>query len=531
MPPCQYFECLVHFELLGRVNSMSFSDTSLQLEATDRMLATASELASQGRFAEAEELYHASLKNVVNLYGARSLKACSCLLELADLYYHNERYAEVITHLEQVLVTSQSEEIFSDEKLLAVKFKLGKALEKSGNLRQSGQCYAEVLAGANIVCGAASPFTKTVSECLRSLSKRIGVSIPVEGLDNRSAQSQTGQLASQQGSPRTQYDTSQLERLRQSTGMNLPEASNVKEEHQEHRPDSPKHKFAGGAVKSRSYEQELAPAAKFSRSHLRALITIPAACLLIMWLFFSGVLEDKSALRAGHVKETASSATAALNPTSLAEYAGRYSSTDGVKQFEVQDGGKGLLILGADSEEVKVSKLAGELYAESQDMRLIFRVNSNSLVDEAGTKLFKNGAPELRVVAAARRLGDEFNRYYARYGKYPHSQMSLQSAGISYSNALTLRPTQPKLMSVSSEQASSSMTLSDYQNANWMAANLMAMNGAMGEPGGIEVHVFPVSSAGETVFIRGFDRDGQLLPSSTAGKCFSVVLVAGTVSR
>ncbi|HNB21013.1 MAG TPA: hypothetical protein PKZ32_01260, partial [Candidatus Melainabacteria bacterium] len=293
----------------------------------------------------------------------------------------------------------------------------------------------------------------------------------------------------------------------------------------------PKHKFAGGAVKSRSYEQELAPAAKFSRSHLRALITIPAACLLIMWLFFSGVLEDKSALRAGHVKETASSATAALNPTSLAEYAGRYSSTDGVKQFEVQDGGKGLLILGADSEEVKVSKLAGELYAESQDMRLIFRVNTNSLVDEAGTKLFKNGAPELRVVAAARRLGDEFNRYYARYGKYPRSQMSLQSAGISYSNALTLRPTQPKLMSVSSEQASSSMTLSDYQNANWMAANLMAMNGAMGEPGGIEVHVFPVSSAGETVFIRGFDRDGQLLPSSTAGKCFSVVLVAGTVSR
>ena len=58
------------------------------------------------------------------------------------------------------------------------------------------------------------------------------------------------------------------------------------------------------------------------------------------------------------------------------------------------------------------------------------------------------------------------------------------------------------------------MKLSDYQNANWIAANLMAMNGAVGETRRIEVYVFPVSSVVETAFIRGFDRDGQLLPNS-----------------
>lgn len=445
------------------------------------MLAHAAELASQGRLAEAEMLYQESLKNIVGLYGARSLKACSCLLELSDVYYHNEQYAEVITLLEQVLVTSQSEEIFTDEKLLSIKFKLGRALEKSGNLRQAGECYSEVLNKAKVVCGPESAFTKTVAECVRSLAKRF-------------AQTSSGESTA---------------------------------EHQ----DSSIHRFLREVPRNRAYNSEIDSHPQLFRRNLRAIITIPTACILVVWLFFSGVFEDKTSSHIEKAKESGASATAALNPTDLAEFAGHYSSTDGIKQFDVQDGGKGVLVFGPDAEEVKVSKLSGELYAESEGLRVVFRPTGNSLVDEKGVKLFKRGTPELGVIAAARKLASDLNRYYARYGKYPRSQMSLQSAGISYSNALTLRPTQPKLMAVSSDNASSSMTLSDYQNANWMATNLLAMNGAMGEPGGIEVHVFPISSLGETVFIRGFDRDGHLLPSSSAGKCFTIVLVAGNVSK
>jgi hypothetical protein len=85
---------------------------------------------------------------------------------------------------------------------------------------------------------------------------------------------------------------------------------------------------------------------------------------------------------------------------------------------------------------------------------------------------------------------------------YPNQSMAWQK-----------RPTQPKLKAVRADSADSSMKLSDDQNANWIAAHLMAMNGAMGEARRIEVHVFPVSGVVETVFIRGFDRDGQLLPN------------------
>ncbi len=510
---------------------MSFYDTSQQLEATDRLLARAGELTAQGRLAEAEGLYHESLKHIVNLYGARSLKACSCLLELAEIYYCKDQYAEVITLLEQVLVTNQSERIFADDKLLAIKFKLGRALEKSGNIKQAGQCYAEVLTDAKIVCGPTSPFTKTVAECARALAKRTGCVPHVEGVESRQSQSQTAPLICTQLSARSQYDTSQLERLAQSTSMNMAEIARQKTASPENHPETGITPLTRPVPKTRAYVSCAASAPKSLRRHARSIITIPAACVLVVWLFISGVLDDKKTTGANKAEVSPASATAALNPSSLAEYAGHYSSTDGVKRFEVQDGGKGVLSLGQDCEEVKVSKLAAELYAESEGTRVSFRSTGNCLVDGQGVKLYKRGTPELGVVAAAHKLADDFNHYYARYGKYPRSQMSLQTAGVSYNNALTLRPTQPKLMAVSSDSAGSSMTLSDYQNANWMAANLMAMNGAMGEPGGIEVHVFPVSSVGETVFIRGFDRDGQLLPSSTAGRCFTVVLVAGKVGR
>ena len=526
---------------------MSFYNTSQDLEATDRMLADAAEKAAQGRMAEAEKLYYKALGNIVNLYGASSLKACDCLLELADIYYHTEQYAEVITLLEQVLVTNQSEQMFADDRLLAIKFKLGRSLEKSGNLRQAAQCYGEVLSGANVACGPNSPFTKTVAECARSLAKRTGGLVQAEGIDNRSAQSQTGNLGHPPSSPRTQYDTSQLERLKQSESMNMAEiaakSDAASETHQDTSVSSGAsivsinrnhHHNLQKISKTRAYDCGIPTASKAKRRPLGALITIPAACVLVLWLWISGVLDDKTNrkdLLAGKSKDSGASATAALNPNSLAEYAGFYSSADGAKQFQVEDGGKGMLVFGQDSEPVKVSKMASELYAETEDMRVVFRPTGNCLIDEKGVKLFKRGSPELGAVAAARKMADDLNRYYAHYGKYPRSQMALQAAGVSYNNALTLRPTQPKLMCVSSETASSSMTLSDYQNANWMAANLMAMNGAMGEPGGIEVHVFPVSSVGETVFIRGFDRDGQLLPSSTAGKCFTLVLVAGALTK
>jgi hypothetical protein len=501
---------------------VSFNDTARQLEATDQLLNQAGQLAARGKYPEAEKLYQESLKNIVDLYGANSLKTCSCLLDLADLYYTQEKFPEVITLLEQVLVTDHSERIFPDEKILAIKFKFGKALEKNGSIKQASEVYSEVLSVANIVLGPNAPFSKTISESLRSLAKR-------NSSVAHAQQSQTGQTAPVQ--PVDQFDTFKQQRIeRQSTSQKL--IPNQSTSAKMSRLDVAINQASVPTVKMRGYDAEMPSAPNFFRQHAGSSITLLAvACLLSVGLFLSGVLEDKRNLPAVADKNPGASVHATPAPGVLASYTGVYSSTDGIKQFDVQDSGTGILRLAGGQREVKVSNVGSELYAESEGKRLIFRTSGQGLVDERGVKLFKNGSPEMNTVEGAQKLAMDLNRYYSQFGQYPHTQMELQQTNICYNNAISNRATSPRLMAVSGEEASSSMTLSDYQNANWMAANLLAQNGTMGEPGGLELHVFPVSSSGETIIIRGFDRDGHLLPSSQPGRCFATILVSGTIRR
>lgn len=503
---------------------MSFNDTARQLEATDRLLSEAAQLVARGNFKEAEKRYQESLKYIVDLYGPNSLKTCDCLLDLADLYYSQEKFPEVITLLEQVLVTDHTERIFPDEKVLAIKFKVGKALEKNGSIKQASEVYSEVLSVANIVCGSNAPFTKTISESLRSLAKRNS-----SVAQAHTAQSQTGQTAPIQ--PVDQFDTFKQKRIaQQSTSQKL--IPNQASSGKLSRLDVAINQPTMPAVRMRDYDTGMPSSPNFFRRHAGSSITLLAvACLLCVGLFLSGVLEDKRNAVANQDKNPGASVHATPAPGVLASYTGLYSSADGVKQFEVQDSGAGFLRLGGGQKEVKVSNVGSELYAESDGKRLIFRTSGQGLVDERGIKLFKMGSPEISTVESAQRLAMDLNRYYSQFGQYPKTQMDLQQTNISYTNAISSRATSPRVMAVSTDQNSSSMTLSDYQNANWMAANLLAMNGTMGEPGGIEMHVFPASSSGETVIIRGFDRDGHLLPSSQPGRCFATIVVSGTIRR
>lgn len=508
---------------------MSFNDTARQLEATDQLLNRAGQHAATGNYREAEKLYNESLKNIVDLYGANSLKTCSCLIDLAEVYYSQEKFPEVITLLEQVLVTDSSERIFPDEKVLAIKFKIGKALEKNGSIKQASEVYSEVLSVANIVLGATAPFSKTVAESLRSLAKRHSSVPGVAQAAQQAAQSQTGQTAPVQ--PVDQFDTFKQRRLtQQSTSQKL--IPNQANSGKMSRLDVAINQPTMPSVKMRDYDTGMPSSPNFFRRHAGSSITLLAvACLLCVGLFLSGVLEDKRNLVAVEDKNPGASVHATPAPGVLASYTGLYSSTDGIKQFDVQDSGTGVLRLGQGQKEVKVANVGSELYAESDGKRLVFRTSGQGLVDERGVKMFKSGSPEMSTVEAAQKLAMDLNRYYLQYGQYPHSQMELQQTNIGYTNAISSRATSPRLMAVSGETTSSSMTLSDFQNANWIAANLLAMNGTMGEPGGLEIHVFPVSSSGETIIIRGFDRDGHLLPSSQPGRCFATTLVSGTIRR
>ncbi|MBZ0184844.1 MAG: hypothetical protein K8F91_01240, partial [Candidatus Obscuribacterales bacterium] len=210
---------------------------------------------------------------------------------------------------------------------------------------------------------------------------------------------------------------------------------------------------------------------------------------------------------------------------------GFYAATDGITTLNVAENGEAVLVTGGASKVVSVNKIGAEVYATDKTSKAVFRYSDHALIDEQGTKLFKAGAPELSTVQVIKNVAVTLNRYYQAYGHYPQTQTELQSLEqhIAYMNPLNDRPAFPRLMTVIERRGSSSMTLDEYSNANLITSKLMNLNGSMGEPCGVELYVTPYSSTGETVVIRGYDRSGSLLPCSLAGRCYNLVLVAGSV--
>ncbi|MBZ0187420.1 MAG: tetratricopeptide repeat protein, partial [Candidatus Obscuribacterales bacterium] len=136
---------------------MSFEDITRQLEATDRMLCRAKELFEAGQLGKAERAYKKILNDVVELYGPESLKTCTCLSELAEIAYAQESYAEVITLLEQVIITNCRTSILTNEQMLSIHFKLAKAFEKSNNIHEAYGVYSDLLKKSQQVLGPNAP--------------------------------------------------------------------------------------------------------------------------------------------------------------------------------------------------------------------------------------------------------------------------------------------------------------------------------------------------------------------------------------
>jgi len=474
---------------------MSFEDITRQLEATDRSIDRARDLVQSGQLNRAQKLYRSILNDVVELYGADSLKTCNCLIDLADIAYAQERYAEVIMLIEQVIVTDNRASIFTAEQLLSVHFKLARAFEKSNNINEAYGTLRDLLEQSEKVLGPSNPFTARVKESLVSLCKR----------NSRKLRSAEKVIETMSDSRQAQFSTNQ--KLKASFAR-----------------ESADHRAA------RAYVPDGAAVA-LRRTWGRS-ITLASAFILCMGFLISGLLQPT--LHDPDQEKAKSSAFEANAGPSLAapsgSLVGLFVSTDGIKSLNVADNGQGVLSDGGVRTDVKVTRAGAEVYATSDDSRHIFRNVDQSLVDESGARLYKDGAPELSTVQVIKNVAVTLNRYYKTYGRYPQSQAELQSLreNVAYTNPLNDRACFPRLMNVI-EKRGSSMTLDEYNNASNIVGSLMSLSGTMGEPCGVELYVSPYSSSGETVIVRGYDHSGSLLPCSTPGRCYCVVLAGGSV--
>ncbi len=474
---------------------MSFADTLRQLEATDKLLEQARELARQGNLAEAEEICHRTLESLVELYGPNSLKTSTCLVDLAEVNYQQRKYREVISLLQQVLAVNESEQFLTEEQVLTLRFKLTRAIEKSGNYQVACDNYRKLLEEAKAYFGSTAPFTKRLASSLTSLLTRQKSTI-------KNADVLLEEVISLFGN--------QLEV--RSGSKNLRSA------------------FSRGSSIERRFTQassatNLSSTGEFVRLRRRfgLRVTGAVASVLCIWFLVYGILDSNSDKdKKGHA-----AATAAFNPATpgaLAIYVGEYASADRMIALTIKSQEKGIISTAdAVNAPVDVDKVGTELYLKGQKgKRYIFRTSGQALVSDHGTKLFRAGSPELATAARMREVSDQMNDFFRMNGRYPQHQTELNSI-------LSGAPSGDTILHCVGRRGPI-MTIEDYSDMSSIQARLFTLSTGTNSPGAIELFVFPVSSCGaESVIVRGYDRDGHLLPCSVQGKCMALTLIQGTI--
>ncbi|MBX9693238.1 MAG: tetratricopeptide repeat protein [Cyanobacteria bacterium] len=473
---------------------MSFADTLRQLEATDKLLEQARELARQGNLTEAEQICRQTLKTLVELYGPNSLKTSSCLVDLAEVNYQQRKYGDVIALLQQVLVVNKNEQFLTYEEVLTLQFKLARAIEKSGQYQVSCDKYRQLLDDAQTFYGMSSPFTRRVASNLTSLLTRQSCNI-------QNAETLLDDVTSRFGN-----------QLQARTGnKNLRTAFSGR--------GSSEKRFTGSSCST------LTATGEFRRLRRRFGLRLSGivASLLCVWFLVYGILDGNSDKdKKGHA-----AATAAINPATpgaLAIYVGDYSSADRTIALTINTPEKGVISTAdALNNPVTVEKLGTELYLKGKKgKRYIFRTSGQALVSDDGIKLYRTGSPELATVARMREVADQINNFYRANGRYPRYHTELNEIQSGHRSDTVLRCV---------GRNSPIMTCDDYSNMSALQASVLSLSFGTGtnEPGTVEVFVFPVSSSGDSAIVRGYDRDGHLLPCSVQGKCLSLTCVQGIV--
>lgn len=502
---------------------VSFNDTIEELKATDLAISQARDLTQAGRLAEAERLYQQALTPLLKMFGANSLKVCSCMLDLADVYYGQQKYFDSITMLQQVLKVNEQEEILQAEEVIMTKYRHAKALDRAGYTKEACNAYLEVLELAEQCYGREASLTKAIVECVTALMKRDPSLGGVESVSCKVSQFDTSKrivntkgriTGNNTGSNASSNSTHTSMRPPTSTFNSLQRASSPNSTH--------------GALRSLQSSSGLlseGPVAKAPFKLKNWGIMVAAACVLAIGLFPGMLLNKSQEDPSKEGQEWPSRATAAprVPMDGSLEYPVVFSTLDNIKKVDSTSDGKAVLIFRSSVTPVSVTRTGPDIHFAAKGLDVTMRKTEEGLVDSAGLRLFSSNSPEMKVANAMRNTANALNEFYQAYGRYPSNQGELQNIpGAASVNPMTSRTSFPRFMSIIENSNTSKMTLSDYNQANTFVSTLFDSNSSTGEAGSVELY-----SSGQGLYIRGFDRNGNLLPSTSKGRCFMITLSKG----
>lgn len=212
-----------------------------------------------------------------------------------------------------------------------------------------------------------------------------------------------------------------------------------------------------------------------------------------------------------------------------------YTSPDGAKQITLLDADHALMT--ARGQSMNASYTVSQPYIlitpEGQTASFSFQKTEDALIDSKGNSLYATWAPEYKISVAMKGLSETATKYYRKFGRYPSTPEQLMDATriISYTSPLTHEACWPtKRLLLGLDNTFTEVNMTDLANMQ-AAAKLLHVWKANEtiEPCSVEFYRVPIGPRTDAFLIRGSDRTGHILKSSTAGLTDMIVCQGGTI--
>jgi hypothetical protein len=214
-----------------------------------------------------------------------------------------------------------------------------------------------------------------------------------------------------------------------------------------------------------------------------------------------------------------------------------YTTPDRVKQITILDSANALMTSNSINKEASYVASPPYLVFSPQGATASYscQKTDDSLIEQNGVVLFAPWAPENTIITEMKVLAKNCSKYFRRVGHYPKEAGDLIDVAtvISYQNPLTKEPVWPTkrtLPGVVNEMSIPNPTeVVNLQNAA-LQLHVWKPNETI-EPYTVEFYHIQTDPGHDMIIVRGSDRTGHLLRSSTPGHTDMIVCVGGHVQE
>jgi tetratricopeptide (TPR) repeat protein len=478
---------------------MRIEDIDKEFQDLADSLRNGEEAYQRGDMQQAEQLLE-SAYGTIQSFGDQHPDLDACMSRLADVYYSRRRYGDAIRLLRELYQIRGNQLGFTHPSLVPLLFRQARNFERLGKQLDAEYNYLQALGMMN---QAGMPDRASAATIVESYARMLRT---IEGREEEGEQLEE-QARDLRNMSREKLNLEIIKNI-SFDGIDVVDLTD----------DVNGSKSGIGSLRKRSGGESLEPRPgtnpKVMLASALAVMLLVSAGSYYAWHYVT--TED-----AKKKKAAAAKALAAI-PKVYKPQSVTFRSVDGIQQLIVFANHDTTFVSGGVTTKGKADEVGGSLHfkpADDPKKTMTFAKDLEGFDDESGVPMYKDGAKELQLAAAMRKIADGARASYHAGGGYLASVPT-------YTNPFNGASQTAAINNIGTMDRNVSLEKMDRYRDE--ANQVLTWNRwSTGRTGAIDIWHFASGDDGDTLYIKGTDAHGTYLRSSAPQNAFVIQLVNG----